>query len=76
MTERDIYKKFTNLSEKELNTKNNKEPYVGNNVMTTIIKRCRGWKKRGVKAIDWFWKKLWIQDSEISVAQNLKLNQK
>ena len=42
MTERDIYKKFTNLSEKELNTKNNKEPYVGNNVMTTIIKRCRG----------------------------------
>ena len=42
MTERDIYKKFTNLSEKELDTKNNKEPYVGNNVMTTIIKRCRG----------------------------------
>ena len=24
MTEREIYKKFTNLSEKELNTKNNK----------------------------------------------------
>ena len=58
MTKREIYKKFTNLSEKELNTKNNKEPYVRNNVMTTIFKRCRGWKKRGVKAIDWFWKKI------------------
>ena len=46
MTERKIYKKFTNLSKKELNTKNNKEAYVRNDVMTTIIKRCRGEKKR------------------------------
>ena len=30
MTEREIYKKFTNLSEKELNTKNNKKTYVKN----------------------------------------------
>ena len=27
MTKRKIYKKFTNLSEKELNTKNNKNDY-------------------------------------------------
>ena len=40
-----IYKKFTKLSKKELNTQNNKNPYVRNNVMTTIIKRCRGEKK-------------------------------
>ena len=46
MTKREIYKKFTNLSEKELNTKNNKEAYVRNDVMNTIIKRCRGEKKR------------------------------
>ena len=46
MTEREIDKKFTNLSKKELNTKNNKEVYVRNNVMTTVIKRCRGEKKR------------------------------
>ena len=46
MTERKINKKFTNLSEKELNAKNNKEPYVRNDVMTTIIKCCRGEKKR------------------------------
>ena len=45
MTKREIYKKFTNLSEKELNTKNNKEAYVRNDVMTTVIKRCRGEKK-------------------------------
>ena len=38
MTKRKIYKKFTNLSEKELNTKNNKKTYVRNDVMTTIIK--------------------------------------
>ena len=38
MTKRQIYKKFTNLSEKELNTKINKKTYVGNDVMTTIIK--------------------------------------
>ena len=34
MTKREIYKKFTNLSEKKLNTKNNKSPYVRNDVMT------------------------------------------
>ena len=38
MTKGEIYKKFTNLSEKELNTKNNKNLYARNNVMTTIIK--------------------------------------
>ena len=30
MTKKQIYKKFTNLSEKELNTKNNKKTYVKN----------------------------------------------
>ena len=33
--------------------------------MTTIIKCCRGEKKRGVRAIDGFRKKLIIPDSEI-----------
>ena len=46
MTKREIYKKFTNLSQEELNTKNNKKTYVRNDVMTTVIKRCRGEKKR------------------------------
>ena len=46
MTERKIYEKFDNLSEEELNTKNNKTVYVRNDVMTTVIKRHRGEKKR------------------------------
>ena len=38
MTKRQIYKKFTNLSQEELNAKNNKKTYVKNDVMTTVIK--------------------------------------
>ena len=34
--------------------------------MTTIIKRCIGEKKRGIRAIDEFRKKIMIPDSEIS----------
>ena len=41
MTEREVYEKFHNLSEEELNTKNNKTGYIRNDVMTTI-KRFRG----------------------------------
>ena len=66
MTKREIYKKFTNLSDKELNTKNNKKTYVRNDVMTTIIKQCRGEKTRGIKAIDGLRNKLMIPDSEIT----------
>ena len=51
MTERGIFKKFGNLSQKELNTKSNKNVYVKNVVMTTIIKCCRGVKKRGVREL-------------------------
>ena len=35
---------FDNLSKDELNTKNNKNIYFRNNVMTNIIKHCRGEK--------------------------------
>ena len=35
--------------------------------MTNIIKHCRGERKRGIRAIDWFRKKLMIPDYEISV---------
>ena len=66
MTEKEIYKKFSNLSEDELNTKSNKNIYVRNNVMTNIFKHCRGEKKRGIRAIDGFRKKLMIPDFEIS----------
>ena len=53
MTERETYEKFDNLSDEVLNTKSNKNIFVKNVIMTTIIKRCRGRKKRGLRAIDW-----------------------
>ena len=45
MTGKEIFEKFDNLSENELNTKSNKKVYVKNDVKTTIIKWCRGEKK-------------------------------
>ena len=45
MTEKEIYEYFDNLSKDELNTKSNENVYVKNNVMTNIIKHCRGEKK-------------------------------
>ena len=57
MTEREIYEKFYNLSEDELNTKNNKNTFVKNNVMTNIIEHCRGEKKRN-KSNRQIWKKI------------------
>ena len=45
MTVREVFKKFANLSEDELNTKSRKFVYVKNNIMTNIIKHCRGEKK-------------------------------
>ena len=44
ITEREIFENYANLSENELNAKN-KEVYAKNDVMTTIIKCCRGEKK-------------------------------
>ena len=43
--------------------------------MTTIIKRCRGEKTRGIRAIDGFRKKIMIPDSEIpksKIGKNFK----
>ena len=50
MTEREIYEKFDNLCEEELNTKSNETVYVRNDVMTTVIKRCRSEKKKRYKS--------------------------
>ena len=67
ITERELYEKFDNLSKEELNAKSNKTAYVRNDIMTTIIKCCRGKKKKGIRAIDEFRKKLMIPYSEIPV---------
>ena len=49
-------KNESNLSEHELNAKTDKNVYIRNDVMTTIIKCCRGEKKRGIRALDGFLK--------------------
>ena len=63
MTEREIFEKFDNLGEDELNTKSNKNVHVRNYVMMTIIKRCRGEKKNELKKNRWIQKK--VDDSRM-----------
>ena len=45
MTRRKFFEKFNDLSEDELNAKNNKKVYAKNDVMITVIKLCRSEKK-------------------------------
>ena len=65
MTERKFFEKYASLSEDKLNAKSSKNVYVKNDVMSTVIKRCRGEKKRGEREIDGFRKKLMIPKFEI-----------
>ena len=37
MTEREVFKKYGNLSENELNRKKNKDVYISNDVITSVI---------------------------------------
>ena len=63
MTKREIFEKYDNLREDELNTKLNKNVYVKNNAMTTVIKRCRDEKEKKQKKNRWIQKR--IDDSRI-----------
>ena len=76
MTKRQIYKKFTNLSQEKLNTINNKKTYVKNDVMTTVIKHCRGENTRGIRAIDGFRNKLMIPNFEIPKCSEFEVKSK
>ena len=55
MTKREIFEKFDRLSKDKLNAKNNKEVYAKNDVMTTVIKHCRGEKKKKRKKNRYIW---------------------
>ena len=48
-TEREIFEKYDNLTKNKLNTKSNRDVYIKNDIMTLIIKRCRGGEKKEVK---------------------------
>ena len=76
MTEREFLKKFYDLNEDQLDIKSNKSVYAKNTIMTNIIKHCRGEKKRGIKVIDGFRKKLMIPDHETFVSIEHKVKSK
>ena len=75
-TEREILEKFDNLSEDKLNTKSIKNVYVRNNVMSTVIKRCRSQKKRDERKIHGFRKKLMIPEYEIAECPEFEVKSK
>ena len=52
MKEREIFEKYHHLSEDELSKKSNKNVYVKNHIMTTVIKCCRAEKKAKEKQKD------------------------
>ena len=52
MTGTEIFKKYDNLSENELNSRNNKEIYVRNDVIMSVIVSWRGEKEEGKKLMD------------------------
>ena len=56
MTEREIFKKFDNLNEDELNTKSNKNVYVKNNIKQILLNIVKVKKKRN-KSNRWIQKK-------------------
>ena len=76
MTETKIYEKLANLSEEELNAKSNKNVCIKNVVITAIIKCSRGEKKRGVRPIDRFRKKLMIPNSEFPECPEFEVKSK
>ena len=49
MTEREVFQKYDNLSEHELNNQNDKEVSVRINVITIVTVNCKGEKKRAKK---------------------------
>ena len=46
MTEKEIFEKYADLSGDQLSEKSNKNVYVKNDVMSPVIKRCRGEKTK------------------------------
>ena len=47
-----------------LNRKSNKNVFVKNTIMTNIIKKCKGEKKRGVRSAESFRRKLLMTEHE------------
>ena len=74
MTQREIFKKYDNLSKNELNAKNNKEVYAKMVLWRLLLNVARLKKKKEAK--ERFRKKLVIPESEISECPEYDSNQK
>ena len=72
MTEIEIFEKYDNLSENELNERTECQKWYYEFCHKTLQRR----KKRGKRDIDKFRKKLMTPECEISDAQNTTSNQK
>ena len=75
ITEREICEKFDNLSENELNKKDNKKVYVRNDVIMVLLCIAEV-KKRGERRIGGFRKKLKTPESEILQCAEYKIKSK
>ena len=62
MTEREFFKTFYDYEKDSLNTKSNENVFVKNNIMTNIIKNCKGQEKRDVRSAEKFKGKLLFQN--------------
>ena len=77
MTEKEINEKFGNLSEDELNTKSNKIVYARNDaIKMMLLNAVEAKKKRGIRAINGFRKKLMIPDFEIPECPEFEVKSK
>ena len=77
MTEREIFEIYDNLTEDELSNKSNNNVYVKNDVMTAVIKRCIGEKKRRKTDLEKNWRFQNLKfESEISQKREISKNRK
>ena len=71
------FKKYDNLSENELNTKSNKDVYVRNDVIGSVIVHSTGEKRKKSKKNRWIQKKNQrLQNLRFHSVQNTQSNQK
>ena len=64
MIKRELFEKYSDLSKDELNAKSNKNVSIRNDVLATVINRCRGEKKEAKEKQMHSENKLMIPESE------------
>ena len=70
MTEKEVFKKHDNLSENRLSEESNENVYVKNDVISTVIKHCRGKKRQAKEKQMDLKKKLMIPESKLECPEH------